>query len=237
MYVTSRDDYPKVLVAIPTYEGKDYIFHENFKCIKALQYPNWDYIYIDNSPTMDYYLKLRRRGAKVAHVPRGSNSRQALCNSQNYARKKCLDEGYDFLMFIESDLLPPPESIQRLVNHDQRIVGAVYYIGHEVKVPCIFFKYFDETKNSYATRLISLKEVPTFLFKGLQKVHGMGLGCTLIRRDLVERFPFWHDERFDNKHSDVYFYMELENTGISVAADSDFIVPHFPSKWEQVLDK
>ena len=230
-----KNFYPKVLVAIPTYEGKDYVFKENFQAIKNLDYPNYSYIYIDNSAGSSYLSTLRRRGAKAVRVPRGGNSRQALCNAQNYARKKCLDEGYDFLMFIESDLVPTPDAITRLMSYGERVVGATYYIGHEIKVPCIFFTM--NKQGVLGTRLIHPKEVPEFLNTGLRKVHGMGLGCTLIRRDVVEKYVYWHDERFDNKHSDVYFYMQLWNDLVPVFVDTNYIIPHYPSKWENVKDR
>jgi GT2 family glycosyltransferase len=68
-------------------------------------------------------------------------------------------------------------------------------------------------------------------------VHGMGIGCTLIRRDIFNTYMFWYDERFSEKHSDVYFYMELQNKGIPVYLDTNIIIEHYPSKWEDVKDK
>lgn len=226
-----------MLVAIPTYQGKDYVFHENWNCVKNFTYPNYEYVYIDNSPTPDYYYKLKRRGANVVRVPRGANSRQALCNAQNWARNKVIRDNYDYLMFVESDLLPTPDAIQRLMNAGKPVVGALYYIGHEIKIPCVFFLDWKGTGSSLGSRLISLREVPTFVGSGLRQVHGMGLGCTLIRGDLVKRFPFWYDERFDNKHSDVYFYMDVHNKGIPVYVDSNYVIVHKPSKWDEVKDK
>lgn len=228
-------NYPKVLVAIPTYEGKDYIFKENFNAVKAFKYPNYNYIYIDNSGGSSYVSKLRRRGANAVHVPRGGNSRQALCNAQNYARDKLLKEGYDYLMFVESDLIPPPETITRFINYKRPVVGATYYIGVNVKVPCVFVT--EQKGTQLGTRLLNFEEIKQFLNHGLFRVHGMGLGCTLIRRDVLEKRKYWYDERFDNKHSDVYFYMQLWNENVPVVVDSDFIIPHYQSKWCDVKDK
>jgi glycosyltransferase involved in cell wall biosynthesis len=232
--------YPKVLVASPTYNGKDYIFQEHWDAIRKLDYPNYDYIYIDNSKGDSYLSLLRRRGAKVVHVPRGQNSRQALCNAQNWAREKVLSEGYDYLMFIESDIIPTPDAISRLISYELPVVGATYYLkDHQqnLEVPCIFFTEYKPEVDANGTRLITLQEVPGFLNTGLRQVHGMGLGCTVFRRDIIERFSFWHDERFDNKHSDVYYYMDLHNNKIPVYVDTNFIVKHYPSDWAFVQDR
>lgn len=234
-----RKDYPKVLVAIPTYEGKDYIFDEMFKCIKSFTYPNFDFIIIDNTTTMRYTLRLKRKNIpNVIHVPRGDNSRQALCNAQNYARDKCLSEGYDYLLFVESDLLPPPNTIEILISHNVPVVGVTYFLGTgQIKVPCIFLREWREDIKASGTRLLRKEEFSDYMFKGLKKVHGTGLGTTLIRRDIVSRYRFWYDERFDNKHSDVYFFMDLDNNNVPVYIDTDLIVDHKPSKWEDVKDR
>ncbi len=55
--------------------------------------------------------------------------------------------------------------------------------------------------------------------------------------DIVKRYPFWCDSRFDNKHADVYFYMNLHNDGIAVYVDTDFNIRHEPSDWHKVSDR
>lgn len=232
--------YPKILIFCPTYEGKDYAIDRWVNNINSFTYPNYRYIIIDNSEGTSYTRKLRERGYNVHHVPRGKNSRSAIANSQNYARYKMLSEGYDYLLSVEVDLYPPHNVIELLLGHCKDIVALPYFIGfknkvQEFKIPCIFYKTVKHSLGG--TRLISLKEANTFFNKGLQEVHGCGLGCTLIRRHIVEKFPFWTDERFTNKHSDVYFYMDVNNAGYKVFVDSDYCVEHDNSDWQSVNDR
>ena len=227
---------PKILVFSPTYEGKEYIFDAFYKGIKSIDYPNWEFLMIDNTEGMSYTHKLRQRGINTVHVPRCGNSRQALCNAQNYARKYAIENDFDYILSIESDIICTPDVIQRLLKHDKKVVGGLYYIGHEVKIPCIFFVEKMPT-GAFKTSLIKLQDVPHFINTGLQQVHGMGVGCTLVRRDIFTKYMFWFDERFDNKHSDVYFYMELQNDGVPVFCDTDLILTHHPSDWNLVQDR
>jgi hypothetical protein len=244
-----RNDYPKVLVGVTTYEGKDYIFDKNYEVLTHLTYPNYDYVIVDNSPTLDYVARLKRRGVKhVFHVDRGANSRMALAKSQNYIREVFLKGSYDYLFMLENDLLPPLNIIERLMQYQKSVTGAVYMIGTSgVKVPCVFF--LDKKDNGLmGTRLIGTYEangqkywkrgeVDKFLNTGLQQVHGCGMGVTLIRRNVLLDEVFWYDERFDDKHSDVYFYLSLQRKGIPVFVDTNIVVDHYPSKWEHVNDK
>ena len=235
----SYKEYPKVLIGITTYEGKDYIFPDCYNAVKNFDYPNYEVIVVDNSKTSAYVNKLRRKGySKIHKIQRPKNSRDALSDSQNYIKNYFLKGNYDYLMFIESDLVPSPETLSQLINHRRQIVGATYYIGNDkLRVPCIFVLDYKKESVSMGTRLIALNEVDSYLNTGLRKVHGIGFGCVLFRRDLMNRFSFWTDERFDNKHSDVYFYMQLQNAGIPVFIDTNHVIPHYPSKWEDVGDK
>jgi glycosyltransferase involved in cell wall biosynthesis len=244
----SRD--PKVLVGIVTYEGKDYIFPKCIEAVKKFDYSNYDILIVDNSATQGYYHKMFGRdyhlgNTTIKHLTRASNTRDTLADSQNYIRNYAMKGGYEYVLFVESDLVPPPETIKRLLKHNQLVVGSVYWLQapnedgtKTAAIPCIFFtKPKEEHANMTGTRLIKTEEVPKFLNTGLQPCHGCGLGCTLISIGIIEKFPFWSDERFDNKHSDVYFYMDLHNKNVRVHIDTDFTVPHYPSDWKKVKDK
>lgn len=233
--------YPKVLVFSPTYEGKEYCRKQFLEHIGRIDYPNWDFLLIDNSKSSNYASKLRRQGIRVSRVPRGANSREALANAQNYARKKALEGNYDFILSIESDLFVPPDVIWRLLVRSKPVVGALYYIGgleNTPRVPCVFITEYDKDKAANGTRLINKREHDAFSSEGgLQRVHGMGVGCTLISKRIFENYPFFCDNRFDDKHSDVYFYMMLWNDGVPVYVDYDLVVHHENSDWSLVKDR
>lgn len=234
--------FPKVLIFSPTYEGKEYCRKRFVDTINEIQYPNKEFIMIDNSINDDYYNLLKLEGVPVHRVPRGNNSREALTNAQNYARKYAIDNDFDYILSVESDLFPPKDVIFRLLRHSKPIVGCLYMLGgYEFngkilpKIPCVFL-----TKNdgSGGTRFITNEEHEELSsVGGLHQVHGMGVGCTLIRIDIVKKYPFWCDNRFDNKHSDVYFYMNLWNDKVPVYVDYDCEVEHQPSDWTKVADR
>jgi len=232
--------YPKILIACPTYEGKDYIIDKWVENIKNISYPNFDYLIVDNSVNEEYYKKLESRGYNVVHVNRGKHSRDALSNAQNYIREKVLVEGYDYWLSVESDLLPPKNIVWKLLLHGKPVTGVIYYLGDwgpEKPHPACLFVLDKKESGLTGTRLVKPEELCNVVNTGLQQVHGMGLGCTLISRNILSRFKFWTDERFVDKHSDVYFYLDLQNAGVPVFVDTNIVVKHYASSWELVKDR
>jgi len=232
---------PKILVATTIYDKKHYAFPKWWKAVKELSYPSYGVLIVDNTADNgNYARKLRRiigNKGKVIHAERKKNSRDTLSYCQNIIRQRVIDEDYDYWMSIESDIVPPSDTIQRLLQWGQPVVGGLYEIGHDVKRLCVFLRH-DKGNGTVGTRLITAKEDEEIRkTKGLIKIHGCGIGCALIRRDILERFPFWTDERFDNKHSDVYFYMDLDNNKIPVYVDTTIFCEHYNSDWGKVEDR
>lgn len=240
---------PRVLVGVVTYEGKDYIFPKCYEAIRNFDYPSdrYDTLIVDNTEGHGYANQMKRRGyRKVEHVKRGKNSRIALAKSQNLIRKYALENDYDYVLFIESDLVPQPNTINRLLAHRKRVVGSWYLLGHDYKFPCIFL---NAKKGSFTgTRPVGVveedgerkahpQEIREWWQSGLRECEGCGLGCTLVRTSLLEDYPFFNDHRFDTHHSDVWWYMSLRRDNIPVFVDTDVNVPHYPSDWGDVEDR
>jgi hypothetical protein len=243
----SRVVFPKILITTPIYDGKDYCLRDFIDNARQIQRstPNSHLLLVDNSATDSYVRKCRRqyRDISFAHVNRGRNSRDAICNSMNYARHHAIRYNYDYIMVLEEDLFPPKNVALLLYRHAKPVVGATYFIssminGKLVSAPCIFTNSVDEKTRQGGTRLINAKEWNTIISKpGLHRVHGMGLGCTLIDKEIFARFPFWNSRVHDGKHHDVYFYMDLNNNNIPVYVDTSLVVEHRPSDWKDVKDK
>jgi len=132
---------PKILVFTPIYDGKEYCIDEFIGYAEKLSYPNMKHIFIDNSQTSDFSKKLEGKGLTVYRVDRGSNSREALARAQNFARRIALDEDYDYIFSLESDIMCQPDILQRLIKHGKDVVSGLYEIGElgKIRFPCITY--------------------------------------------------------------------------------------------------
>ena len=234
----------KVLLSIVTYENKDYIWNEFINNINNLSYDNYDVIIVDNSKNINYYetLKTRLKDTNyiVKHVSRGDTSREAQAKSLNCIRDYFLNGDYDYLMNIESDLIPPINIIERLMSRDKLVVGGLYNIGFynnpkEPLRPCLFG--IKKINGILKTFNIPPSDGWSFFGNGLIKIHGMGIGCVLIHKLIIQKFKFWFYLDKVVKHSDVLFYMDLRNNGYDVFIDTDIIIPHYNTDWKYVKDK
>lgn len=232
----------KVLLGILTYEGKDYVWDKFWHNIQRLTYPNLDIVIVDNGKDKSYYSKLKRRtkhlsNVTVYHVKRAETSRESMAISLNKLRSHFLKGDYSHLMMIESDLVPPVDIIERLMSHNEGVVGSVYLIGHDdVKSqpprPCLFSVDYETN----GTRNLEPDVGFGYFGKGVVPIHGCGFGSTLFKRWVIERFMFTYDLGMPIKHTDVMFFKDYHNSGFQAYVDTDLIIPHYPSKWEKVKD-
>ena len=127
------------------------------------------------------------------------------------------------IMWVDSDVVFPPETIERLLGHDKDVVGAFY----NKRVP------------PYDTvgHLIGRPHVAK---GGLYQADVMPHGCVLIKREVYEKLPQpWYFESFDPSFvtdddpcgmigEDVNFSRECVKAGIEMWCDADltFAVGH-----------
>ena len=217
----------KVLVFTVTYDKKDYCFEQFVKQF-PLNYNNYRHVWIDNTDDDgEYARKLESYGLEVIKVRRGNNAREALARSQNIARKIVLDEGYDYALSIESDMLNIPKNvIQTLIGRAKDVVGCFYTIGDDkIRKPCITVA--DKKANGLiGTRVLSMEEGREILkTNGLHGVNSCGLGCTLIKREVLEKVRFMYYPHL-KPFSDVFFANDVWKKGFKIYVDSSIYLNH-----------
>ncbi len=230
---------PKVLVFTATYEGKDYCLDKFLANASKINYPNMRHIFIDNSPKDKYWRKLLSRGLDAHWVHRGNNSREAIARAQNFARKIALDEGYDYILSLESDIMVCPDIIQRLLMCNSDVVSALYFIGprdEKVRVPCITLPDFKKEYGYFGTRLLKPEEWPEYVHKGPKRVQAAGMGCCLIYKRVFERIPFMYEIGLRG-HSDIFFFNDCFRLHIPVYVQTDILLDHDNSSWKDVKDR
>lgn len=109
-----------------------------------------------------------------------------ITHNYNVARQAALDGGYDAMLSIECDMIVPPDTIQRLIDCESDIAYGLYVFRHG------FYRWSAYTElGLFGGWSISRNPAEAKAAWGkVIDVAGVGLGCTLIRRHVLEQVPF-----------------------------------------------
>lgn len=137
-----------------------------------------------------------------------------------------------FLFMVDSDVLPPPDTIERLLAHNLPVVSGVYHKkekfhvkdeeGNEgiIQRPVVYdYSRFDEDTQTF--KFLSRFKDGT----GLEKVDGVGAGCLMIRRDVCEKIgksPY----NLKNGGEDLSFCRKITGCGYDIFVDWDLKCGH-----------
>lgn len=109
-----------------------------------------------------------------------------LPNARNICHDRYLNETHtQWLMMLDSDVLPPPDMLQRLFTHtkkqDVRMVGGWYRKKGDGYKPVVYdYGFFNEEIGEHCW---NMREKAG---KGLEAVDGAGAGCWLMAREVAE---------------------------------------------------
>ena len=221
----------KVLVGCPTYHNKEYALEQYAKAIKALKHDDFemDILLVDNSPTNEFMEKIKAAGLPVIKGPWKTKARDRVVASRNLLRKKVMDEGYDYFLSLEADVIPEPDTLQRMMAHKKRVVTSVVYnhlpYGEEIKLlPMLYGQHpYDPTGLWYVSPE-SLQ--PPYALKGVKACH---LSCTLIHRSVLDFLEFrYMGTAFD----DMAFSKDTTDHGFLLLVDTSIRPRHLNSEKE-----
>lgn len=144
------------------------------------------------------------------------------------AREMALTGGYDALLTCEHDMLLPVNAIQKLYETDAEVVYGTYMLRHGT--PCINAWQYVSGRNMGMSLSLYPKEFRALQAKGYGRVSGVGWGCTLIRRDVLDRIRIHSESESDA--GDITFAMECLHAGIAMVARFDVQCGHYHENGE-----
>lgn len=172
---------PKFFIAVYTHEVKDYCLVSFFNALGSIAYKNKEIHIVDNTDSSSHLDKIQKVSREhnslinnvVSYQPKETLFLRRVTNSVNTLRKSFLESDADYFFIIESDVIVPSNICElfneaiSLASPNWGIIGGLYYQT---------FHYFNTE---------GLIEVP----------HALS-GCTIYKREVIEKYPFrWS---FDN---------------------------------------
>jgi len=137
-----------------------------------------------------------------------------VAQARNKTVQGAIERNCEYVFFVDYDVLPPADALTRLVARDVPMVGGLY---------------FTKAKPPWPLVLVGGHSTMDWTPGDLVKVDATGMGCMLLRVDLLERLdPPWFDtgaslteEGRECHTEDTYFFGRAkEELGLSPYVDT-----------------
>jgi len=213
---------PRVLICCVTYDGHGFCFESFYKALKNLKYEHRDILFIDTSDSNDYISVIRSQGFNavkldLSSVDKDKERISKIVEGRRLARKEFLDGDYEFLFFLDTDIIAPEDAIDRLMAINKKLVSGIYPHRKEFNgVSEIYPVLYDFDKEGSA-RLMTMNEV---VEPRVIEVNIAGLGCCLIAREIIEKIDFRSYGELKTGGEDVAFFLDALEKGYKAFADT-----------------
>ena len=197
-----------VLIFCPTYEelGRDMVRPDTLDSIKALK---WD----------------GKSTFVLSKVNPYSDGKLNILHQYQHARNLLLAGDYDALFTVEHDMIIPPDALMKLWAADAPVAYGVYLLRHGSYVLNAW--RLEGTRYVGQTYTMLPKQLKKDLEHGeIRAVSGVGFGCTLIRRAVLERFEIHPAENNGHPVPDVPLAVDCVRAGIKQVAHFGVVCGH-----------
>jgi hypothetical protein len=145
-------------------------------------------------------------------------------HARNTAVERMMENGFQWLFFLDDDVIPPPDTIYRLINRGGDIVSGLYYRRAEPIVPVVI--------RETGGQRVWVTDAPP---GGLVDADMVGAGALLIHRRVFERVPKpWFEWLLDRPDipadqrcsEDFAFCRKAKQHGFSIKVDFSVACKH-----------
>ena len=235
---------PKILIAAPTSKSKKYCFEAWLDCAMKIKYPNIIIRLFDNSSDGGVYSRwmnevfANKYGrsnphfssyfVKTAH----KNTNAKIADSSNAMRQYFLNKKFDYLLCLESDVMPQENTIEELLYHQKKVIGALYdrdegrFRKLTVQKPVTVAKRNIKVMNLTGVGETRDEEI-IFIDGTVKQVSSVGLGCVLIKKDVLEKIEFRFDYSKPDFAPDSHFSEDCFRNKIKIFSHTGIYCNHY----------
>ena len=141
---------------------------------------------------------------------------------RNIIAKYAQENGFDYIMWVDSDMILPKNTLVRLLSHDKDIVAGVYSYKVLGNKEVVAKRFQDETREEYDN--LTIKEIKES--SGLIEVDGFGFGCVLTKVSVFNKIPYPWFIYTQEMGEDIFFCRKAQNEEYKLWLDSDVICGH-----------
>jgi GT2 family glycosyltransferase len=149
-------------------------------------------------------------------------------HARSLACQRMLETGYEYLFFLDDDVIPPPDAITRLLSRNKDIISGLYYRRQNPIYP-VMMREVDGTGATWITDAKMGEMIEADL---------VGAGCLLIKRKVLEimnppwfiwkcdPFRFPDLQQFERCSEDYHFCRQARSLGFKIFVDTSVQCTH-----------
>jgi hypothetical protein len=147
-----------------------------------------------------------------------------------WARWATLNGNYDALLTVESDMLVPCDAALRLSKLDAPVAYGLYVWRHGVALWNSYVALNEDAGVSLSDNL-AMQNAPMEWAAAQQgkpfQCYGVGFGCTLIRRHVLEQIDFRNFEDAESFYCDWLFAADCNRLKLNQMCDPAVVCGHY----------
>lgn len=153
-----------------------------------------------------------------------------IATARNVMAKRALEAGYDYLMMIDSDTVPPRNALRMLLEGDCMVKVGTYVWSDDNSLTVASRLKARNMMLYDSERLMTCLEVKA-LGGASTRIAASGLGCALIKTDVFKKLeaPFFKWVTYndgDMLGEDLYFAEKCREKKIPIILDSRVLCGH-----------
>lgn len=212
----------KILIGCVTYDGQEPFLEKFLDHVKKL---DTDILFVDNSITGDYSYSLKSKGLNVIRdKPKDDIRINRIISGRNKIRDYFLEKDYEYLLFIDTDVLVPENTIEELLKCNSDVSSGIYLCNQVVKGKIMLLPTIYKFKTETTAKTVLIKDI---IQNQIFDIMVCGLGCTLIKKEVLEKVSFHGlgDSKTDKE--DVAFCLDARKQGFTLKANTAVKCGHY----------
>jgi glycosyltransferase involved in cell wall biosynthesis len=185
-----------------------------------------DLLFVDNSDGDEYFTELEKTDAQCFRDTLRGSTIERITRGRNAIRKHALEKGYEYLFFVDTDIVLPRFAVSRLLSEiksGKEVVCGVYlselsHQGHKFVAP-VLFDFGDEDSGL-------IYNISGVMRDRVVEVAASGFGCMMMTRKVMQEIEYRYSKE-SQSGEDFMFCLDARARGFKIYCDTSVKCDHY----------